>query len=160
MIPQVGARDPVDAVGVSIPLSHVLAERPDCNTIVPVRLFVVVLPGNVKEELLGSIALLDSIGEATDLFCQSDTVPEELPVSEITVFRLQQIHLVSELAEEFTVFLTDSIRIKGLFAQIVDFFSFLPWGHGPIENRYFIKRFQNLRLEPHPGHLRTVSTTG
>ena len=60
--------------------------------------------------LLGSVSVIESVGEATDLLGHTDALAEELLMAEVAVLRAEKPDLVAELDQYFSVVLGNVVR--------------------------------------------------
>ena len=107
-----GARDPSegfgDAVVVSMDVDGVgfgdaLAEHPEGDPVVFVRFFVVVFAVDPADDLLGDAFVFDGVDEAAALLGDDDTVAEELLVSLVAVFGVEESEAMAECKQKVAV---------------------------------------------------------
>jgi hypothetical protein len=98
-------RDPLDALRwvVAVLVSRSPAEHAECDPVVLVGLLVVVGVVDPANEVLRRLAVLERVGETTDVLGHSRAVPQELEVPVVAVLRLQQIELVTEIEQRVAV---------------------------------------------------------
>ena len=140
-------RHPCDTVGLvfNVAVGDVPGENPKGVPVIGVRPFAFVLPVNPPHDVFGGVFVFKGVGKPADVFGDSGTPTQQVAVSKVGIFGLEQVQLVAELNQQFGVPSRDLVRIADTVTVVFDLGS--GFGHvliAPIPFINYITRLLNL----------------
>jgi hypothetical protein len=122
-------RDPREFAGDLVAVSDELAEHPQGDAHVAIRLLVVVLGVDPVNDLLGSVAVLEGVSQRRlwcligadagfDVTSEDATVPDELQMASVRV--LPEGELTVEFLEEILITFVELVGVLDLLAIVLD----------------------------------------